>query len=54
MDIVEKLICYCFGYTVDDILRDYRKNGQSTIEARIQREKKLGGCQCAANNPKGQ
>ena len=53
IDIVDELICYCFGYSVDDILQDYRKNGQSTIMEKIQTEKKLGSCQCSIKNPKG-
>ena len=47
------IICYCFGYSVDDILQDYRKNGKSTIMEKIQMEKKLGSCRCAIKNPKG-
>jgi hypothetical protein len=50
---VDDLICYCFGYSVDDILQDYRKNGQSAIMKKIQIEKKLGNCRCATKNPKG-
>ena len=30
-DLVNDLICYCFGYSVDDIEKDYRDNGVSTI-----------------------
>jgi hypothetical protein len=47
------LICYCFGYSVDDIQEDYRKNGQSTIMEKIKVEKKSGNCRCATQNPKG-
>ena len=46
-------ICYCFDYTVDDILKDIETNGKSTIVERIAAEKKKGGCQCAIKNPKG-
>jgi len=46
-------ICFCFNYTVDDILKDMATNGKSTIMERIMDEKKKGGCQCAALNPKG-
>ncbi len=53
IDMVDDLICYCFGYSVDDILQDYRKNGKSTIMEKIQMEKKLGSCRCAIKNPKG-
>jgi len=51
---VDDLICFCFGYSVDDIRRDYRKNGRSTFMEKIQLEKKLGNCRCAIKNPKGQ
>lgn len=44
---------YCFGYSEADIEADVRKNGNSTILERIVAEKKLGGCYCAAKNPKG-
>ena len=53
IDIVEKLVCYCFGYSVDDIIQDYLKNGKSAIIEKIQTEKKFGNCQCAVKNPKG-
>ena len=50
---MDTLICYCFGYSVDDIIQDYLKNGKSTIMEKIQTEKKFGNCQCAIKNPKG-
>ena len=46
-------VCYCFGYTVEDICRDYATHGHSTILDRIKAEKKLDNCQCGAKNPKG-
>ena len=48
-----ELICYCFGYTADDIRRDYAANGYSTLLEKIKAEKKSGTCQCAAKNLKG-
>jgi hypothetical protein len=48
-----RLICYCFGYTVSDIERDFLVNGKSTIMEKIMSEKKAGECQCATKNPKG-
>ena len=51
--LVKNTVCYCFEYTTDDIKRDYIANGRSTIEEKIQAEKMLGHCQCAAKNPKG-
>jgi hypothetical protein len=50
---MSNLICYCFGYTAQDILRDIEKNGRSLIMERIMEEKRLGGCDCATKNPKG-
>jgi hypothetical protein len=47
------LICYCFGYSGEDIEQDYLNNGRSTIMEKIQMEKKFGNCQCAVENPKG-
>jgi len=52
-DLVNDLICYCFGYSVDDIEKDYRDNGMSTIIEKIKMEKKFGNCQRATKNPKG-
>jgi hypothetical protein len=51
--IVNDLICYCFGYSVDDIQKDYLDNAKSTIMEKIQTEKKFGNCQCTIKNPKG-
>jgi hypothetical protein len=47
------LICYCFGYSEEDIRKDYKANGKSTIMEKIQTEKKFGNCQCATKNPTG-
>jgi len=48
-----ELVCHCFGYTVDDIRRDFETHGRSTILEKIKKEKKFGNCQCAVKNPKG-
>jgi len=45
-------ICYCFNYTANDIRKDIETNGKSTIMEKIMVEKKTGGCQCEAKNPK--
>ena len=50
---MRELVCYCFEYSQKDIEDDLRKNGRSLIMEKIQTEKKLGNCQCAAKNPKG-
>jgi hypothetical protein len=47
------LICYCFGYTRDDIEEDFLKNSYSLILEKITAEKKAGGCDCVNKNPKG-
>jgi len=49
----QDLICYCFGYTAEDIRADLAENGRSKIMTRIMREKKSGRCNCASTNPKG-
>jgi len=52
-NIVKDLICYCFVYSIDDIEKDYKDNGVSTIMEKIKMKKKYGNCQCATKNPKG-
>jgi copper chaperone CopZ len=47
------LICYCFGYSRQDIEDDFAKNGRSLIMEKIMAEKKAGACDCAIRNPKG-
>lgn len=49
-----KLICYCFGYSEEDIFRDVRQNnGSSSILEKIVHEKKKGACNCKHNHPEG-
>ncbi len=50
---MSEMICYCYGFSAEDIARDYQQNGRSTIMEKIQTEKKFGNCQCAVKNPKG-
>ena len=48
------LICYCFGYSQEDIMADVENNrGVSTIHQRILGEKKKGTCNCKINHPEG-
>ncbi|MBU0483499.1 MAG: hypothetical protein KKB30_03160 [Proteobacteria bacterium] len=47
------LICYCFGYTTEDIKQDFLANGRSLIMARIIDDKKNEKCHCESTNPKG-
>jgi len=51
--LISETVCYCFGYTTQDIENDLLQHGHSAILERIQREKKVNGCNCAASNPKG-
>jgi hypothetical protein len=47
-------ICYCFGYSDEDIVSDVLGNkGNSTILERIVNEKKNGGCNCGTSHPLG-
>ncbi len=46
-------VCYCFGYTAEDIRKDMEENGRSKIMEKIMAEKRRGGCNCANTNPKG-
>ncbi len=46
------LICYCFGYSREDIIADARQHGHSTILTTIMDHSKAGECNCATNNPK--
>ena len=49
----DELVCYCFGYTVNDIESDALTNSRSLIIEKIASEKKSGGCDCAKKNSKG-
>lgn len=52
-EAMEQCICYCFGYTQADIVRDCQQHGTSTLLAQIMAAKQAGGCQCAIKNPSG-
>ena len=48
------LVCYCFGYTEEDIIRDVIENkGISSIMEQILSEKKKGTCRCGTTHPLG-
>jgi hypothetical protein len=49
----KKRICYCFGFSEEDIRADVSTHGRSTIMAKIMAEKKAGVCRCAETNPAG-
>ncbi|MEZ0328396.1 MAG: hypothetical protein ABWK15_02305 [Dissulfuribacterales bacterium] len=46
-------ICWCFGYTDEDIRQDVAQHGRSLILERIMENKKGGICDCVHKNPKG-
>jgi hypothetical protein len=51
---MNKLVCYCFGYSEADIEKDVRdNNGISTILEKIKASKKDGTCRCHEKNPGG-
>ena len=51
---VENQICYCFGYSEEDITKDVIENkGRSLIMEKITAEKKGGGCSCGSKHPLG-
>lgn len=53
-DSMNGIICYCFGYSREDIRRDVREHdGASTILGRIIEDKRQGGCACAVHHPLG-
>ncbi len=46
-------LCYCFGYTREDVQREVAQAGSSTIPARIASEIRAGRWQCQSKNPSG-
>jgi hypothetical protein len=48
-----KLLCYCFGFTGDEIRDEILTTGRSTIQQRIAAEVKAGKCDCERLNPQG-
>jgi len=46
-------VCYCFDWTTDDIERELRLTGATTIPERIKRMVQQGYCQCETMNPQG-
>jgi hypothetical protein len=51
---MNKLICYCFGYSEQDIEHDViNNNGRSLILEKIKASKLDGTCPCHEKNPKG-
>ncbi len=46
-------ICYCFGFTRQDIWEEIRSTRKSTVAERITTEVKAGHCACEVKNPSG-
>lgn len=46
-------ICYCFGYTVEDMVEEIRQTGTTTVPDRIRSRLESEGCQCETTNPQG-
>lgn len=46
-------ICYCFGFTRQDIWDETRRTGSSTVAKRIAAEVEAGRCACEVRNPSG-
>jgi len=46
-------VCYCFDWTAEDIERELRLTGDTTIPERIKRMVQQGYCQCETMNPQG-
>lgn len=46
-------LCYCFGFSRDDVRRQVAERGESDIPARIAAEIRAGRCACEVKNPSG-
>lgn len=46
-------VCYCFGYTRQDVLDEIRRTGKSTTKKMIRKKMKDPGCACETTNPQG-
>lgn len=46
-------VCYCFGFTRQDIENEIAQTGRSTVADRITAEVKAGHCACEVKNPSG-
>jgi len=46
-------VCYCFGFTRQDIRAEIRQTGQSTVAQRVRAEVQAGNCACEVKNPSG-
>ncbi len=46
-------VCYCFGFTRQDVWDEILQTGRSTVVDRITAEVKAGNCACEVKNPSG-
>src|SRR5260370_26773328 len=46
-------VCYCFGFTREDIENEIAETGRSTVADRIKTEVNAGKCACEVKNPSG-
>ena len=46
-------VCYCFGFSRADIVRELAETGSCTVAPRISAEIKAGHCACETKNPAG-
>jgi hypothetical protein len=46
-------ICYCFGYTVEEMFAQIRQTGRTTIPDAIRTRLESEGCHCERTNPQG-
>jgi len=49
----QRTLCYCFGYTMEDIEREIRENRRNTIPKDISSKIESGLCHCEDANPEG-
>ena len=53
-DEVEPIpICYCFGFTRQEIWHEISETGKTTVARQIAHEVKAGNCACEVKNPSG-
>jgi len=46
-------ICYCLGYSVEDMIEEIRLTGRTTVPDRIRSILETEGCHCETANPQG-
>ena len=50
---MKRLVCYCFGHTVESIREEIDRTGQSTVLPTVAARVKAGDCRCELLNPDG-